>query len=249
MLHYNKAGNGQPVVLIHGFCEDNTCFNEQVLLLKEHCTVITPNLPGIGFSELPAENTMQTMADAVYELLQHLNITNCVMIGHSMGGYVTLAYAKKYQHTLKSFGLLHSTALPDDEARKLKRNQAKALIEQKGAAFYAKNFIPPLFHPNTNPSLITPCLQAANNFTAQALSAALMAMKNRNDSIDVIQQTTLPVFFGIGKHDELIPQQTMFNQALLCKQSYIAYLKNSAHMGHLEETNLLAQHILTFIKQ
>lgn len=249
MLHYNKAGNGQPVVLIHGFCEDNTCFNEQVLLLKEHCTVITPNLPGIGFSELPAENTMQTMADAVYELLQHLNITNCVMIGHSMGGYVTLAYAKKYQHTLKSFGLLHSTALPDDEARKLKRNQAKALIEQKGAAFYAKNFIPPLFHPNTNPSLITPCLQAANNFTAQALSAALMAMKNRNDSIDVIQQTTLPVFFGIGKHDELIPQQTMFNQALLCKQSYIAYLKNSAHMGHLEEANLLAHHILTFIKQ
>ena len=223
--------------------------NEQVLLLKEHCTVITPNLPGIGLSELAAETTMQTMADDVYELLQHLNISNCVMIGHSMGGYVTLAYAKKYARTLKSFGLLHSTALADDEARKLKRNQAKNLIEQKGAGFYAKNFIPPLFHPNTPTSLITPCLQAADNFTAEALSAALMAMKNRADSTNLLQQTTLPVFFGIGKYDELIPQQAMFNQALLCKQSYIAYLKNSAHMGHIEEAALLAQHILQFIKQ
>ena len=249
MLHYNKAGNGQPVVLIHGFCEDNTCFNEQVLLLKEHCTVITPNLPGIGFSELSAETTMAKMADDVYELLQYLNISNCVMLGHSMGGYVTLAYAKKHAHTLKSFGLLHSTALPDDEARKLKRNQAKTLIEQKGAAFYAKNFIPPLFHPNTNQSIIEPCLKAANNFTAEALTAALMAMKNRANSTDLLKQTNLPVFFGIGKYDELIPQQTMFNQALLCKQSYIAYLQNSAHMGHLEEANLLAQHILQFIKQ
>lgn len=249
MLHYNKAGNGQPVVLIHGFCEDNTCFNEQVLLLKEHCTVITPNLPGIGLSELHPETTMYSMADAVYELLQHLNITTCVMIGHSMGGYVTLAYAKKYTHTLKSFGLLHSTAKADDNARKQKRDQAIELINQKGGSFYAQNFIPPLFRANTPSSLITPSLAAAHYFSDESLSAALMAMKNRADHTELLRTTNLPVFWGIGRYDELIPEQVMMQQALLCKQSYIAHLKNSAHMGHIEEACFLAHHILQFIKE
>lgn len=247
MLHYTTAGTGKTVVLLHGFCENNTCFNKQVLLLKAHCKVITPDLPGAGKSAAQTNSTMESMADAVYELLISLGESKVVLIGHSMGGYVTLAFAKKYGHMLTSFGLLHSTAKADSDERKLKRDQAKGLITEKGPSLYAHNFIPPLFHPNTPQELITPYVNVADDFTAEGLSEALMAMKSREDSITFLEQTTLPVFWGIGKYDELIPQEDMLQQSLRCKQSYVAYLSNSAHMGHIEEAELLSQHFLRFI--
>jgi pimeloyl-ACP methyl ester carboxylesterase len=247
MLHYTTAGKGKTVVLLHGFCENNTCFDKQVLLLKAHCKIITPDLPGAGQSAVQHNSSMERMADAVYELLVDLGEHNVVMIGHSMGGYVTLAFAKKYNHMLSSFGLLHSTAKPDSDERKLKRDQAKRLITEKGASFYARNFIPPLFRPNAPQELITPYIKVADDFTTDGLSEALMAMKNREDSFAFLAQTDLPVFWGIGKYDELIPQEDMLKQSLLCKQSYVAYLNNSAHMGHIEESDVLAKHIMRFI--
>jgi pimeloyl-ACP methyl ester carboxylesterase len=247
MLHYTAAGKGKTVVLLHGFCENNTCFDKQVLLLKTHCKLITPDLPGAGQSAGQTNTTMESMADAVYGLLVDLGEHDVVMIGHSMGGYVTLAFAKKYGHMLSSFGLLHSTAKPDTEERKLKRDQVKRLITEKGTSFYVRSFIPPLFHPNTPQEFITPYINLADDFTIEGLSEALMAMKNRDDSFAFLAQTALPVFWGIGKYDELIPQEDMLKQSLQCKQSYVAYLNKSAHMGHIEESELLAKHIIRFI--
>jgi pimeloyl-ACP methyl ester carboxylesterase len=190
---------------------------------------------------------MDTLADEIKNVLDAAKVSSCIMIGHSMGGYVTLAFAKKYGHMLSSFGLLHSTAKPDTEERKLKRNQAKRLITEKGASLYARNFIPPLFRPNAPQELITPCIKVVDDFTTEGLSEALMAMKNRKDSFAFLAQTDLPVFWGIGKYDELIPQEDMLKQSLLCKQSYVAYLNKSAHMGHIEESDILAKHIIRFI--
>ena len=247
MLHYDEAGNGYPVVLLHGFCENNTCFNKQVLLLKEHYKTICPDLPGSGKSGRQIATSMDAMADAVYETLVLLGIKKCVLIGHSMGGYVTMAFAKKYAHILDGFGLLHSVASPDDEERKQKRVQAQGVIAEKGAAFYARQFIPPLFKQGTNESLMATYLNEADTFSADGLTAQLEAMKNRDDNTGVLQQTALPVFFGIGKFDSLIPEDKMLQQAISCKQSYIAYLPGSGHMGHIEEDELTAKHIAHFV--
>ncbi len=247
MLHYTQAGNGKTVVLIHGFCETNTCFDKQVLLLKAHCKVITPDMPGAGKSEAQTNTSMESIADAVYELLTQLGETKVIMIGHSMGGYITMAFAKKYGHMLSAFGLLHSTATSDNDERKLKRDQAKQLIMAKGPAFYARNFIPPLFYKDTPKEIAEPYIKVADSFSSEGLCEALMAMKNREDLTPVLHKTTLPVFFGIGKFDTLIPEDVMLKQSLMCDKSYVAYLNKSAHMGHIEEAELLAQHILKFI--
>lgn len=247
-LHYTKAGKGPTVVLLHGFCENNTCFNKQVLLLKEHCTVITPDLPGFGLSNVMKPASMESMADSVYELLNDLDIEQCFLFGHSMGGYVTLAFAKKYSHKLQGFGLLHSTALPDDDARKEKRDQAIRVINEKGPLFYARQFIPPLFLADTNADTIAPYLAAADTFSAEGLQQALLGMKTRPDLREVIATTSLPAFFGIGKYDQLIPAEVMLKQAISANNAYIAMLQHSAHMGHIEEAELLAQHLVRFIQ-
>lgn len=247
MLHSNEAGNGYPVVLLHGFCEKNTCFNKQVFLLKEHYKVICPDLPGSGKSEHHISTSIEAMADAVYETLTHSGIKKCVLIGHSMGGYVAMVFAKKYAHLLDGFGLLHSVATPDDEERKQKRVQAQRTIAEKGVVFYARQFIPPMFKAGTEESMIAPYLDEADTFSAEGLTAQLEAMKNREDHTDVLKQTVLPVFFGIGKFDSLIPEDKMLQQAITCKQSYAAYLPESGHMGHIEQDELTAKHIAHFV--
>lgn len=247
MLHYNEAGKGYPVVLLHGFCENNTCFNKQVFLLKEHYKIICPDLPGSGNSDHQISTSMEAMADAVYETLVHSGIKKCVLIGHSMGGYVTMAFVRKYSHILDGFGLLHSVASSDDDERKQKRVQAQQAIAKKGAAFYARLFIPPLFKPDADESLMQPYLQEADTFSEEGLTAQLEAMKNRDDNTGVLKQTVLPVFFGVGKFDSLIPEDKMLQQAISCKQSYVAYLPGSGHMGHIEEAELTAKHIAHFV--
>ena len=246
MLRYQKTGSGFPVVLLHGFCENNTCFNQQVLLLKEHFTLIAPVLPGTTMADFPTAKSIENMADDVQELLASLAIKQCVMCGHSMGGYVTLAFAKKYPTLLTGIGLLHSTALADDDARKEKREQTKRVIETKGAPFFAKGFIPGLFAENTPTNLITDFVSVAELLTDDGLIAQVNAMKNRPDYTAFIAHCTLPVFWAIGKHDPLLPEDSLFKQALLAKTAYIAYWTNSSHMGHVEQPQELAKHMIRF---
>lgn len=246
MLSYQKAGSGFPVVLLHGFCENNTCFNQQVLLLKNHFTIITPTLPGTTSADFPLANSIEKMADDVFTLLASLDINKCVMLGHSMGGYVTLSFAKKYAHQLVGFGLLHSTALADDEARKEKREQTKRVIETKGAAFFASSFIPTLFAQSTSDNVVAEFLAVTDLLSDEGLIAQVNAMKNRPDHHTFIKETRLPVFWAIGKYDTLIPEDVVFKQALLGDMAYIAYLTNSSHMGHAEQPQELANHIIRF---
>lgn len=216
--------------------------------MQQNFCVITPDLPGAGFSEAIDSTSMESMADEVYQVLQKENISSCVILGHSMGGYVTLAFAKKYPHLLKAFGLLHSTAYADSEERKIKRIQAIRVIEEKGEDFFVQNFIPPLFSTSfTDKKIIEEFVVEGKRTTQKGLTQALMAMRSRPDSISFLEQTTLPVLFIAGKNDMLIPAKDIFYQSSLCKQSEIIYLENSAHLGFIEEPEKFSNAINDFV--
>lgn len=246
MLHYTSTGLGNTIVLIHGFCENSTCFNEQVFLLKDHYNIVTIDLPGHGQSPVIPSFSMSGLADEIKAVLDNLNITECVLLGHSMGGYATLAFAKKYHTMLTGFGLMHSTANADNEERKKKRDQGIALVKEKGAAIYVRNFIPPLFAPDTSKELIEARQVSNSNITAEAVIACLEAMKNRDDSNAFIQETNLPVAFFIGKQDVLIPEADMLAQAASAKTAKVVYLEKAAHMGMLEVPEQVKEGIRTF---
>lgn len=234
MLHYNHSGNGNTIVLIHGFCENSTCF-KQVLSFIAGYKVITISLPGHGNSPVIAPFTMDQLADEIKSVLDKEQVTQCIMIGHSMGGYATLAFAKKYENRLKGFGLFHSTAAADNDERKAKREQTIRVISEKGAVPYITNFVPPMFAPGAPKELIAERLKENSTIPAEALIACLQAMKERPESKTFLTQTELPVLFVIGKQDGLIPEKDMLTQAADCKQSSLVYLENSGHMGMLEE--------------
>lgn len=246
MLHYTSTGLGNTIVLIHGFCENSTCFNEQVFLLKDHYNIVTIDLPGHGQSPVIPSFSMADLADEVKAVLDTLGINECVLLGHSMGGYATLAFAKKYTNMLKGFGLMHSTANADNEERKKKRDQGINLVREKGAEIYVRNFIPPLFAPDTPAELIAARQESNKNITAEAVIACLEAMKNRDDSNALVQETNVPMAFFIGKQDALIPEVDMLAQAASAKTANVVYLENAAHMGMLEVPQEVAAGIKSF---
>jgi pimeloyl-ACP methyl ester carboxylesterase len=236
MLPYTQSGSGNALVLLHGFCENKTCFNKQVFLLNKHFTIITIDLPGFGDAPVQQHISIEQMADAVHETLAQLNVSNYVLCGHSMGGYVALALAKKYPDKLKGLVLLHSTATADNEERRLKRDQATAFINEHGAEPYVKNFIPPLFAENhQQEEYVVEFISEALRIHPQGLTAALQAMKNRFDSVDFITQTDMPVAYIMGRHDALIPVNMLLQQVSKLKWGYAKILENSAHMGIVEE--------------
>ena len=248
MLAYQVFGIGpQTIVLLHGFCENSTCFNEQVFFLKDRFKVVCIDLPGFGYSANAEANTMEEMADAVYETINELQLSKPVLFGHSMGGYVALAFAKKHESALSGLGLIHSTALSDSEERQQKRNQAIAFIKTNGTNAYVTPFIPPLFQLQyANQKRVDELITEAAQILPEALVRALEAMRSRSDSTQWLNQTYLPVCFIAGAHDALIPFADMASQAALCKQASFYFLQNSAHMGMIEEAEQCSQGIADF---
>src|SRR5436190_17083669 len=109
-IYYNVEGEGFPVVLLHGFGEDSNIWNKQLALLKNHSKLIIADLPGSGLSTIAAglnnePSAIEFYADCIYNLLVAEKINKCIMLGHSMGGYITLCFAEKYQAMIKGFGL------------------------------------------------------------------------------------------------------------------------------------------------
>ena len=115
-LFCRDIGTGPVVLLLHGFAEDGTTWDNLAGPLSAHCRLIIPNLP--------ASSSMEDLAATIASLLDHLGIDKCIMIGHSMGGYITLAFAEKYPDRLTAFGLFHSTAYPDNEEKKAVRRKS-----------------------------------------------------------------------------------------------------------------------------
>jgi pimeloyl-ACP methyl ester carboxylesterase len=263
-ISYSVEGVGKPVVLIHGFGEDSTIFNSQIDFLKDYCLLIVPDLPGTGKSELFKSNnqhptysiqypaSITDYANCIYALLQQENIKNCTMIGHSMGGYISLAFAKQFPQLLNGFGLLHSTAFADNEEKKQNRLRGIQLIADYGGYSFLKNTIPNLFSSNFKeqfPDKVEAVIEASKQFSNEALQQYSFAMMNRPDSTDVLQGSKVPVLFILGTEDVAAPLNDVLQQTHLPNCSYIYVLSNVGHMGMWEATDKVNSYLLQFIHQ
>ena len=245
---YSKGNGPETIVFLHGFCENNTCFNEQVLFFCKDYEVITVDLPGFGKSKTIANISIQDMAMGILEMLKTRGKEKVYLFGHSMGGYVALAFAKLYPEYLKGIGLIHSTPIADSEERKAKRLQVISFLEKYKLEQYLENFIPPLFKEENAPKYAKNFIEEGKKGPKEGVIEAAKAMMNREDNTQLLSQLEIPFFWGIGKYDQIIPEKDLFAFSVQCKQPYIAYLKNSAHMGMVEESEFLNNHIQRFIK-
>jgi len=248
-IFYREKGEGQPVVLIHGFCETHAIWNTIFDQLALDYHVIAIDLPGFGNSVPPsAPLTIDTVAEQVLVLLhEELKLTNSVLLGHSLGGYVALAMVDKSPKWFAGIGLIHATAYADSAERKLSRNKVIEFINKHGVNLYVRSFIPSLFSSQSNPYIST-VLELASETPHQTVINYALAMRDRPGRIDVLKTFSKPVLLLAGRLDCLIPVTALEDQAAQLLHSKLIILENVSHMCMLEnekDTLLAIRNFLT----
>lgn len=245
-IFYRIKGKGPLLVLLHGFGEDGAIWKHQADLFPNHCLLI-PDLPGSGKSEAIDDMSMEGLADAVKAMVEN---QPAILIGHSMGGYITLAFAERYPRLLRAFGLFHSSAFADSDEKKETRTKGIRFIEEHGAAAFLQTATPNLYAPASkeqHPEWIEEHLAGANNFSAQNLVSYYKAMMQRPDRTTVLKESTVPVLFVLGQHDTAVPLQDGLKQCYLPQLAYIHILEAAGHMGMIEEKEKTARLLTQFV--
>ncbi len=251
-IHYQKEGSGQTIVLLHGFLECLDIWKYFTKKLSDEFKVISIDLPGFGLSDNFSEtHTMEFMADAVKAVLDYEKIKTCVIAGHSMGGYVTLAFAEKYPKVLNGFCLFNSQAAADSEEAKINRDRVIKRI-QKNSIDFINEFIPDLF-AESNKAIFTDQIKElkidASKTSKEGIIAALLGMKERPDSLSLLRSFDKPILFITGKQDKRIPPETIIKQATLPYHSEFLLHKNVGHMGFIEERDLTLRVLKDFTQR
>ncbi|MBI4947192.1 MAG: alpha/beta hydrolase [Bacteroidetes bacterium] len=236
-VRFSDKGKGRVIVLLHGFLESLEIWDELSAKLSKSFRVIAIDLPGHGRTPVIGYvHSMELMAECVKAVMDSIGLRKYVVVGHSMGGYVALAFAELFPKHITGLCLFHSTALPDSEARKKDRNRVAEIVKKDRQQFVSE-LIPKLFAEENIPLLkqeVSKAKQIALNTPKEGIVAALKGMKERPSRELILKNTSCPVLFIIGKKDALLAWDNLLLLTSLPKSSYNIVLEHAGHMGFYE---------------
>lgn len=233
-IFYRRLGNGYPVILIHGFCETHEIWDGFAETLKKKCEVFSIDLPGFGQSPLPLTPfSIDDVGGKIFDWISQKKIKNPIVIGHSLGGYVTLALAKINPESFAGIGLFQSTAYPDSEEKKANRNKVIEFVKAHGIEPYIDTYVPGLFLDKKHPAI--PLVdKIARKTSKEALCGYAEAMRDKSSSIDFIKNYQKPLLLLGGDQDAIIPAAVTQELGRLAPRSVVQMLKNTSHMAMYE---------------
>ena len=253
-LHIADSGVGEKcVVLLHGYLESMYVWDDFTSLLTPSVRVITVDIPGHGISEVKGEvHTMEMVADVLHEMLNSLGIEKVTMVGHSMGGYVSLAFCARYPEQLEGLVLLSSSPNPDTDLKKENRRREIALV-RAGKKDALARVAPEAGFAEHNrrrlKSYIDDLVECVHITEDDGIVALLGGMIERVDQNEMLRKCGVPQLFIMGKHDAYIPVEAA--EAIIANnpQAEVAWLENSGHMGFIEEPEACAEALLKFVEK
>ncbi|WP_420388160.1 alpha/beta fold hydrolase [Roseivirga sp.] len=240
-INFRVQGQGIPVILIHGFCENLTMWNNIAAPLSEHYQIYSIDLPGFGKSELPTNNiSLELVAEILKDWAIAQGIDEAVWIGHSLGGYVGLALADLFPETIKGFGLIHSTAFADTIEGKENRNRVMEFILKHGHQKWIETFAPSLFaRDNLNhcQEAVEAIRQMGLNTSQESILAYTKAMRDRPDRFNVWKNIMAHCLFVGGTEDIRIGPE-ISEEHIYGRETVDGYiLQGIGHMGMFEDRN------------
>lgn len=246
-ISFTDSGEGNAIVLLHGFLENKKMWAEYVKLFSEKYRVITIDLLGHGESDsLGYVHEMEDNANVVFEVLQSLKIEKATILGHSMGGYVALAFAELFPEKIKKLVLLNSTSKEDSAEKKLNRTRAIKAVKQNYVGFVSLA-IANLFSENNRIRLaseIEKVKEQALKTPLQGIVASLEGMKIRKDREWLIHENRFPVLLILGKKDPVLNYEESLPQIEDTTAELISF--EDGHMSHIENKEELKLILLDF---
>lgn len=248
-LHICDSEQGERcIVLLHGYLESLLVWEEFVPLLYKQVRVVTLDLPGHGISEIKGEtHSMEFLADTVKGALDALGIKRCTLVGHSMGGYVALAFCERYPERLERLVLLSSTPNADTPEKAENRRREIALVKAGKKEMLAR-VAPSAGFAEQNRSRMKDAIEDLTEQVflteEEGIVALLNGMIARPDRNDMLRNSSVPQLFIFGKKDNYIPLEVAEQLAASHPQAEVLWLENSGHMGFLEEPTQTAAGLL-----
>lgn len=249
-ISYSDTGKGTAIVLLHGFLENSLMWDFFISEWSKKYRVVAIDLLGHGQSEcLGYVHSMEDQADMVHEILTELRIRKAFFAGHSMGGYVALAYAELYPEHVKGLALVNSTSRADSEERKLNRDRAIKAVKKDHTAFVRLS-IANLFSEANRDRLATEIESVkieALKTPLQGIVAALEGMKIRKDREVLLHFGPYPVLLVLGKKDPVLNYEESAQQAENTKVQLVTFA--DGHMSLIENRDELLAALTDFFKK
>lgn len=244
-------GNGVPVVLLHGFPFSGNLWDEVVTKLEKEFLLVIPDLPGAGSSDLPDNEalTVEYMAEVVKSILDQEDILGAYIIGHSMGGYVSLAFYDMYPELVLGLGMIHSNGYADSAEKIEQRRKSIALFEKGGSEAFVKQMIPNLLSTiNVNSELDKELLKQALTTKKESLSAFYNAMINRPERASKLNNKALSILWIIGEDDKVMSKKDLIQQTCLTNVNFIQVYEDCGHMAMVEKSSRFVEDLSHFIR-
>jgi pimeloyl-ACP methyl ester carboxylesterase len=249
-INYTDSGKGTVVVLLHGFLENLSMWNDYIDFFSKKNRVIAIDLLGHGATDcLGYVHNMEDQADMVHHVLHDLKIRKAIIIGHSMGGYIALAFTELYPDYMKGLVLLNSTARADSDERKSNRDRAILAVKQNYTAFVRLS-IANLFSEENREKLVNEIEKVRNEAVKtplQGIVAALEGMKIRKDREVLFHFTDFPKLLILGKKDPVLDFEESKTQIENTKVEFVFFA--DGHMTHIENQTELKPVLLNFLKK
>lgn len=249
-ISYSDTGKGSAVVLLHGFLENQTMWQDLIPEWSKKNRIISIDLLGHGKSGcLGYVHSMENNAEAVQAVLSKLRIRKAIFVGHSMGGYVALAFAELYPAIVKGLVLMNSTSKADSEERKTNRNRAIKAVKKDYIGFVRLS-IANLFNPDNRERLVDEIEKVraeALKTPLQGIVASLEGMKIRKDRETLLRSATYPILLILGKKDPVLNYEDGLKQIENTTAKLVTF--PDGHMSHLENREELKNVLLEFFKE
>lgn len=250
-IAYSTKGKGRTILLIHGFLGAKEIWKEFEKRLAKNFKVVSIDLPGHGQSEcIGYVHNMELLADCCKSLLTQLSIRKAVVVGHSLGGYVSLAFGEKYPDAVLGLMLVNSTAKGDSESRKKSREQLINLVK-KDREKLLKHLVPSFFSLKNRKTtwLVKNYLRMANSCTEQAIIATAEGMKLRKEREIVLKFAPYPFHYIIGAHDSILDSKQLIKETKIGDSGSYSLLEDASHMSILESKEQVFKAIKSFSKR
>lgn len=243
MLNYTRSGSGEVLVLIHGFLGGITIFDKISEPLQQQFDVIAIDLPGHGNSEIEdADYTIYRYAEEIIDVLTAEKIEKAYWLGHSMGGYITLAAIEKQYFQIEKAILLYSSDAPDTAEAIEKRTKQQHEIQEVGVGAFVDGIIHNFLAPDAKTEDILFAKEVAYEGKEEGLIAALGAMKSRPNQHDLVDSTSIPLLVIEGEQDGAVtPIETSNPNVKKVKT-------DTGHLGMLEDPKAILKEILEFLE-
>jgi pimeloyl-ACP methyl ester carboxylesterase len=252
-IYYSEEGSGHPVVLIHGYLETGDVWKDFASLISDRLRVIIVDLPGHGHSDIYGDShSMEFLAESIEGLMSTLGIEKAFMTGHSLGGYVTLAFVEMFAEKLSGYCLFHSQPFADS-SEAIQKREREIMIVEAGKKF--------LMYPENVKRMFADCnierfaeqLERSKNIAsgirAEGIIAVLKGMIARPSRLKIMEEGRVPCLWILGLMDNYFPCEEMKQKVRLPLNAELLILENSGHLGFIEEKEKSAKALTDFIQK